>query len=151
MTTVSLSSTLVTTLSVFVYGTLKPGLRYHYLAEQAGTFIKKEAYLDGFDLYHLEPENYPALVVGTGRVHGWRYTFEDVDAAIKILDKLEGLHLTPPEYERVKAVSQPGEKEVWVYLYCDLGRLETDSASLVSSGIWMPSRTPQVKLPRSLM
>ena len=137
--------------SVFVYGTLKPGLRYHYLAEQAGVFTKEEAYLDGFDLYHLEPENYPALVRGTGCVHDWRYTFEDVETAVKILDRLEGLHLTPPEYERVEVLSQPANEPVWVYLYCDLKRLEADSASLVSGGIWTPSRTPDVKLPRSLM
>lgn len=56
--------------SIFVYGTLKPGLRYRYLAERAGAFFERKAYLDGFDLYHLDPENYPALVRGGGRVYG---------------------------------------------------------------------------------
>ena len=102
--------------SVFVYGTLKPGLRYRYLAEQAGVFAEEEAWLTGFDLYHLSPENYPALVKGENRVHGWRYTYDDVEVALKVLDRLEGLHLTPPEYERVQAISQPGDVAVWVYL-----------------------------------
>ena len=137
--------------SVFVYGTLKPGLRYHPLAHQAGAFTQQEATLDGFDLYHLDPENYPALVRGRGQVHGWRYTFENIETAFEVLDRLEGLHLTPPEYERVQAVSQPGDMAVWVYLYCDLRRLEQPSATLISSGVWTPSRTPEPKAPRSMM
>lgn len=59
--------------SVFVYGTLKPGLRYHYLAQQAGSFSKEEVYLEGFDLYHLEPENYHALIQGERQVYGWHH------------------------------------------------------------------------------
>jgi len=136
--------------SVFVYGTLKPGLRYHYLAGQAGVFTKEEAYLENFDLYHLEPENYPALVRGEGRVYGWRYTYKNIDAALKVLDHLEGLHLEPPEYERVEATAQPSGKTVWVYLYLNGERLGLETATLVSSGIWTPAKLKDEFVPRSL-
>ena len=132
---------------VFVYGTLKPGLRYRYLAEQAGAFSEEEAYLTGFDLYHLAPENYPALVRGAGRVYGWRYTYKNISAALKVLDRLEGLHLVPPEYERIEAVSQPRDVAVWVYLYLNYARLE--SAELVSNGVWTPEGSEGV-LPKAL-
>ena len=135
------------TASVFVYGTLKPGLRYCYLAEQAGAFAEEEAYLENFDLYHLSPENYPALVRGAGRVYGWRYTYEDIGAALKVLDRLEGLHLTPPEYERVEAISQPGDVAVWVYLFLNRERLA--SAKLLRSGVWRPEGLEGV-LPKGL-
>ncbi len=133
--------------SVFVYGTLKPGLRYRYLAEQGGPFSEEEGCLDGFDLYHLSPENYPALVRGGNRVYGWRYTYDDVAAALPVLDRLEGLHLSPPEYERVEAVSQPGDVAVWVYLYLNRARLA--SAELVRSGVWTPKISIGV-LPKGL-
>lgn len=136
--------------SIFVYGTLKPGLRYHYLAQKAGAFEKEEAYLEGFGLYHLEPENYPALVRGEGRVHGWRYTYADISKALKVLDHLEGLHLEPPEYERVVAVAQPSKKKAWVYLYVGRERLEQATATLVSTGIWKPSKVDVQIVPRSL-
>lgn len=135
------------TSSIFVYGTLKPGLRYRYLAEQGGTFSEEEAWLTGCDLYHLSPENYPALVRGEGRIHGWRYTYNDVGAALQVLDRLEGLHIEPPEYERIEAVSQPGDGMVWVYLYLNRERLA--SAELVRSGVWTPESSASV-LPQSL-
>lgn len=135
------------TRAIFVYGTLKPGLRYRYLAEQPGAFAEEEAYLESFDLYHLSPENYPALVRGENRVYGWRYSYENIGAALKVLDRLEGLHLTPPEYERVEAVSQPGNATVWVYLYLNRERLA--SAELVSSGVWTPEGSEGV-LPKAL-
>ncbi len=135
------------TTSVFVYGTLKPGLRYRYLAEQAGAFAEEEACLESFALYHLSPENYPALVRGAGCVHGWRYTYDDIGAALKTLDRLEGLHLLPPEYERVQAISQPGDVAVWVYLF--LNRVRLESAELISSGLWTPEGSEGV-LPKGL-
>jgi gamma-glutamylcyclotransferase (GGCT)/AIG2-like uncharacterized protein YtfP len=125
---------------VFVYGTLKPGLRYHYVAQQAGLKHMEEATLEGFDLYHLEPENYPALIEGSGCVYGWRFSFEDLDKGLKALDELEGLHLSPPEYRRIKALSQPNHMWVWVYVLSNVARLES-SAWRVLDGAWQPSHT----------
>jgi gamma-glutamylcyclotransferase (GGCT)/AIG2-like uncharacterized protein YtfP len=125
---------------VFVYGTLKPGLRYHYVAQNAGLIHIEEATLEGFDLYHLEPENYPALTTGTGNVHGWRFEFEDIEKGLEALDELEGLHLSPPEYRRIRALSQPDGLWVWVYVLNNLARLKS-SAWRVRDGIWQPSNT----------
>jgi gamma-glutamylcyclotransferase (GGCT)/AIG2-like uncharacterized protein YtfP len=127
---------------VFVYGTLKPGGRYHFVAQEAGLIIQEEAYLEGFDLYHLEPENYPALIEGQGNVYGWTFKFEDLAKGLVALDELEGVHLPVPEYRRVQALShplksQPSSEQVWVYLYNNLSRLNT--ATRVADGIWYPS------------
>lgn len=124
------------TSSVFVYGTLKPDLRYYSVAQQGGEFAKEEAYLEGFDLYHLEPENYPALIRGSGRVYGWIYHYKAIEQALDYLDELEGLKLEPPEYERVEALAQPGDKTAWVYLYLNQQRLAT--AFRLEHGLWLP-------------
>ncbi len=132
----------------FVYGTLKPGGRYHYIAKDAGLNQQEEAYLEGFDLYHLEPENYPALIQGQARVYGWRFTFIDIARGLEALDGLEGIHLSSPEYRRIKAISQPGNLDVWVYVYNNLERLK-NSAYLVQDGIWQPSPAPGI-LPKGI-
>ncbi len=134
-------------MKVFVYGTLKPGLRYHHVAQGAGLTYQEEAYLDGFELYHLEPENYPALVPGKSRVYGWRLSFADEARALNALDELEGVHLNPPEYKRVIARSQPGTEAVWLYLYCDYERLKT--AEHLPDGNWQPKAAPE-HLPKGL-
>ncbi len=136
--------------SVFVYGTLKPGLRYHYVAEQGGAFEKSEAFLEGFDLYHLEPENYPALVKGKGRVQGWLYQYSDINAALPFLDELEGLDLDPPEYERVEAIAYPKEQKVWVYLFLNQARLDEKTAYKLESGLWLPQAIHNELIPRGL-
>jgi gamma-glutamylcyclotransferase (GGCT)/AIG2-like uncharacterized protein YtfP len=128
---------------VFVYGTLKPGGRYHYIAQNAGLKAQQEAYLEGFDLYHLEPENYPALIEGTRRVFGWTFEFKNLAVGLAALDELEGVHLPIPEYRRVQVLSytletQLNSEVVWVYLHNNLERLKT-AAWLVESGIWQPS------------
>ena len=128
---------------VFVYGTLKPSGRYHFIAQEAGLISQEEAYLEGFDLYHLEPENYPALIEGRGKVYGWRFEFADMAIGLAALDKLEGVSLPVPEYRRVQALSyakndQANREQVWVYLHNNLQRLKA-SAWLVSDGIWQPS------------
>lgn len=133
---------------IFVYGTLKPGGRYHYIAQNAGLNQQEEASLEGFDLYHLEPENYPALIEGQGKIQGWRFSFEDLSKGLAALDELEGIYLSPPEYRRIKATSQPNNVEVWVYLYNNLERLKT-SAYLLPDGIWQPSPTSGI-LPKGL-
>lgn len=133
---------------VFVYGTLKPGLRYHYVAQNAGLNHQQEAYLEGFDLYHMEPENYPALVPGTGRVYGWRFAFEDIAIGLAALDELEGVYLSPPEYTRSQALSQPGNTLVWVYLYNHPERLQS-SAWQIQDGVWQPS-TARGVLPKGI-
>ncbi len=136
--------------TVFVYGTLKPGLRYHWVAEQGGVFEKEEAFLEGFELYHLNPENYPALIRGKNKVYGWCYTYKAIDQALLHLDELEGIHLDPPEYERVLATAQPSGKQVWVYLFLNHERLAQYSATLVESGVWLPIDAESGLIPKGI-
>jgi len=136
--------------TVFVYGTLKPGLRYHHVAQQGGKFRFEEAYLEGFDLYHLSPENYPALRRGSGRVHGYCFQYEQIHKALEYLDELEGLHLSPPEYERVEVMAYPAEKKVWVYLFLNEERLKEKTALKLESGIWQPDDFSEGLLPKGI-
>jgi gamma-glutamylcyclotransferase (GGCT)/AIG2-like uncharacterized protein YtfP len=136
--------------SVFVYGTLKPGLRYYRVAQEAGLFTQHQAWIDGFELYHLSPENYPALRPGIGRVYGWRYQYADIEAALVSLDRLEGLHLNPPEYTRIQTACQPGGQLAWVYIYFDPTRLERPGASRISSGDWQPEKAILDAVPKGL-
>ncbi|MCA9835354.1 MAG: gamma-glutamylcyclotransferase [Trueperaceae bacterium] len=138
------------TTSVFVYGTLKPDLRYYFVAQQGGEFVKEEGFLEGFDLYHLEPENYPALVRGRGKVYGWLYTYTDIERALVYLDELEGLHLNPPEYERIEVEARPSGKKVWVYLFLNQERLTVDTAFKLEGGVWLPSDAATGHLPKGI-
>ncbi len=121
---------------VFVYGTLKPGGRYHSVAQRGGRFTSQDAYIEGFTLYHLEPEDYPAITRGEGKVHGNVFTFENIGQALPLLDELEGCHWDPPEYERIKTVAYPLNQEVWAYLYLDEARLAEPGAKRLESGLW---------------
>lgn len=120
--------------SMFVYGTLKPGGRNYALA--LGVVHTEPAYLDGFELLHFDPEGYPAMVRGGGRVHGVLLTFADIGAALPALDALEGLHLSPPEYERIVVTAQPSGRAVWTYLYVNQERLTAVGVLPVPGGDW---------------
>ncbi len=122
---------------IFVYGTLKPGGRNYFLVE--GVIHTEPSYLDGYDLLHFEPEGYPAMVPGRGRVYGFVLTFADIGAALPALDALEGLHLIPPEYERVIVV-QPSGEAVWTYVYINQKRLVAAGVSPVVGGDWLLRR-----------
>lgn len=119
---------------VFVYGTLKPGGRNYFLAE--GVTRAEDAYVDGYTLLHLEPEGYPGIVPGTGRVYGVVLTFANLPAALPALDALEGLHLEPPLYRRVTVTAQPSGETVWTYVYVNETRLKGAGVSPVVGGNW---------------
>lgn len=119
---------------IFVYGTLKSGGSNYFLAK--GVTHTESAYLDGYDLLHFDPEGYPAMVTGTGRVYGVVLSFEDIEAALPALDVLEGLHLTPPEYERVLVTVQPSGRAVWTYVYINQVRLAASGVTKVVGGDW---------------
>jgi len=123
---------------VFVYGTLQPGGRYYPLALSVGLVAAEPAFVEGFCLFHLEPENYPAMTVGEGRVYGSLLSFRDISLALKTLDALEGLHLTPPEYCRALVSALPQGCPAWTYLYADVERLSRGGASKVEGGNWTP-------------
>ncbi len=129
---------------VFVYGTLKPGGRYHHVAKEAGVFTFEKAFLENFIVYDLEPENYPAMVPGDGKVHGYIFEYEDVSKALVMLDKLEAIHDEPPEYTRVQAIAKPMNETVWVYIYAKHERLKT--AQLVENGEWLEALPTDTRL-----
>lgn len=128
---------------VFVYGTLKPGERNAHVARRAGTHTSREAILHGFDLYDLHPEGYPCIVPGPSNavIHGHVLTFDDWRQAQPHLDRLEGTHLTPPLYHRVRAtaITADGSQQVWVYTYARPHRLTTPGATPLPNGHWPPS------------
>ena len=93
-------------------------------------------YLAGYDLLHFDPEGYPAIVPGRGRVYGVVLTFKDITAALPALDALEGLHLTPPEYARVLVTVQPSGKTVWTYVYVNQTRLAVAGVTKLVGGDW---------------
>jgi gamma-glutamylcyclotransferase (GGCT)/AIG2-like uncharacterized protein YtfP len=119
---------------IFVYGTLKPGGRNYFLAK--GVIYTELAYLEDYDLVHFEPEQYPAMVAGAGRVYGVVLTFADIGAALPALDALEGCNLTPPEYARVTVTAQPSGLAAWTYIYVNQARLVAPGTSRVVGGDW---------------
>lgn len=122
---------------VFVYGTLKPGLHNYYVAQKAGAIDYQAGYIEGFELYSLEPENYPAIVAGKGRVYGGVLRFADLNHAFKLLDELEGTTDIPPLYSRQFVLVRPLGVTAWVYTY-NLS-LEREGAIRVPSGEWLPA------------
>lgn len=124
--------------SVFVYGTLMPGGSNAHIAALGGPFGVREAYVEGFALYHLEPEGYPAMVPGEGRVYGvlLDYDQDAIDKALGYLDELEGVNEKPPYYRRVTVQALPMDEPVWTYLYDRPQRLSQPGARLVAEGRW---------------
>lgn len=122
--------------SVFVYGTLMPGGSNVHVAECGGPFTVREAYVEGFVLYHLEPEGYPAMVPGEGRVHGVLLDYDAIDVALVHLDALEGVAEEPPYYRREIVEALPMLESVWTYLYARPQRLEQPGAQRISTGRW---------------
>ena len=120
--------------NIFVYGTLKPGGSNYALAQ--GVTRTAPAYVECYDLLHFDPEGYPAIIPGRGRVYGTVLTFADITAALPALDALEGLHLTPPEYERVLVTVQPSGKTVWTYVYVNRVRLAAAGVIKLVGGDW---------------
>ena len=112
---------------------------YAHIAEAAGMTSYQEAYIRGFDLYHLHPEGYPAITPGQGTVYGYTLSFAHRERALTDLDELEELHLEPPTYRREAVLAHPLEEQVWVYIYN--GALSArEGATLIPSGDWQPHK-----------
>ena len=126
--------------AVFVYGTLKPGERYEYIAKRGGRFEAKEASVEGFKLFHLRKENYPAVVPGEGIVRGHILFYENIERALPYLDHLEGVNLDPPEYHRISTTAQPDGEEVYLYVYANEKYLNRWNANLVEDGMWFSDK-----------
>ena len=71
-----------------------------------------------------------------GMAYGVVLTFADFGVVLPDLDALEGLHLTPPEYERVLVSAQPSGETVWTYVYVNQIRLTGAGVTPVAGGNW---------------
>ncbi len=102
--------------TIFTYGTLKRGERWHKHKLEEAEFIG-EGTLEGYDMYLKY--NYPAIIEGSGTVQGELFKVESLDA----IDSLEGYHEDGREescmYLRRKKEIQVGDQtiEAWVYIY----------------------------------
>ena len=134
--------------AVFVYGTLKSNEQNHRHALESGLLEVVPAFIEGYALYDLEPEHYPALTQGKGRAYGrvWGevLTFVDLEHALLRLDWLEAIQENPPEYRREEAFAKlDSGGKVRVYLYLYNFTLERPGATFVPSGVWRGQFTPR--------
>jgi gamma-glutamylcyclotransferase (GGCT)/AIG2-like uncharacterized protein YtfP len=130
---------------VFVYGTLKRGLRNYPAMQGAGVSRVQNAFLKGFVLYHVpnfeRPYPYPCLVAGRGTVMGELHTLGaselEPEDALRVLDHLE---LEGLEYRRVQTwVRCRGRLErAWVYVYLSKRLVHRVRANRVRKLAWVP-------------
>lgn len=77
----------MSSLKVFVYGTLKPG-ECNYPHYCAGKVVEEKKAIAYGKIFHLPNFGYPAMTLGEGKVEGYLLTFANPDA-IYHLDSLE--------------------------------------------------------------
>ena len=126
-------------LSVFVYGTLKPGESNHHYC---GNLILNQApALVRGRLYAL-PAGYPAMTTGEGWVKGVWLTFAD-SQLLSALDQLEEYVPDRPaaqnEYQRVWVELFSGDQELigfgWTY-QMSAERIRQEGGRFLGSGEW---------------
>jgi gamma-glutamylcyclotransferase (GGCT)/AIG2-like uncharacterized protein YtfP len=137
-------------LQVFVYGTLKPGERFHNHYCAQALVNSRPAWVQGL-LYHLPAENYPALTQGVGWVKGYLLTFAE-PAILRLLDGLEDYQperlAQDNEYQReVKDIfDEPFEQvstsrllaQAWVY-WMEKTAIERRRGIYLPTGDWSES------------
>jgi gamma-glutamylcyclotransferase (GGCT)/AIG2-like uncharacterized protein YtfP len=123
---------------VFVYGTLLRGKCNAGLLEFGANILSVREARIGGRLYDLGP--FPGVLPGEGEgdaVAGEIYRLADMEASLRILDRLEGFQgygRTDNVYRRslVRAASEDGDRELaWVYIY-----LRTVRGPRIASGDW---------------
>jgi gamma-glutamylcyclotransferase (GGCT)/AIG2-like uncharacterized protein YtfP len=114
---------------VFVYGTLMKGFPLHHRLRN-GMYLG-QATLEGYEMYAVGGGGYPAIVPGTGTVHGELYEVDE--GTLYSLDLVEGEgYLFRKEW--VEVVKEDGRKtRAWVYVYL---RPLTGENRRIPSGDW---------------
>ncbi|MBB6098515.1 gamma-glutamylcyclotransferase (GGCT)/AIG2-like uncharacterized protein YtfP [Deinobacterium chartae] len=128
---------------VFVYGSLMPGCNNYPVALEAGAHSAQPACLEGYELWHLEPEGYPALRPGRGRVRGVLLRYLEVAAALPLLDRLEGVDTDPSEYRCVIETARLADGtpvRCWTYVYARKDRLGRAGARRLEGERWEGGR-----------
>ena len=120
-------------LKIFVYGTLMRGLsRHHYMSDG---HYEGEASAKG---RLISLGEYPALLDGAGTVRGEVYSFDDLPAALDVLDDVENFDPANPESgeyvrEARRVVRDDGEEiRAWLYVY----NRPRENAPIIQSGDW---------------
>jgi gamma-glutamylcyclotransferase (GGCT)/AIG2-like uncharacterized protein YtfP len=124
---------------VFVYGTLKRGLGNHRIVSRHVRSVRN-ACMRGW-MYNLG--YYPAVVSGSGIVHGQVLELENPEKAFRAMDILEGyIESGHPRnlYDRMKTtvlLDSGHTEEVFVYLYPDRNKDELSTGSgFMPEGEW---------------
>lgn len=133
--------------SVFVYGTLKPGGYYYRQYCQGKTITETPAWVYG-QLYDL-PLGYPGMTLGRDRVYGYWLTFTD-EQLLTALDALEDYDpVGKPEenfYTRqwLEGFTEQGQSlgYAWVYVM-EPERVTSLKGTYLPTGIWEPSISRQ--------
>ncbi|NEO26745.1 MAG: gamma-glutamylcyclotransferase [Kamptonema sp. SIO4C4] len=127
-------------LSVFVYGTLKPG-EVNYPRYCAGKVLEQQAAFTWGELYDLIL-GYPGMTAGEEKVQGTLLKFAD-DSPLSQLDQLEGYHPHRPaaenEYQRYQVPVYDLQAnplgEAWAY-FMSLERIKKYQGQKIASGWW---------------
>ena len=125
----------VTLHNVFVYGTLKPGHGNYRVATMAGQHQHQPAQLSGFTLHTLGA--FPGIKRADpwDTVKGVVLTFTDIEKALPVLDKLEGVSWGMYQRERVNVQLDNGTAlQCWTYIYGNPSALTRDN--LIETGEW---------------
>ena len=124
---------------VFVYGTLMQGFAGHH--HMSGGRFEGDAAADG---RLISLGEYPAFVEGSGTVHGELYTFDDLPAALDVLDEVEEFDPADPdssEYVRDARTVRRGDGTqllAWLYVY----NRPHEGALFIESGDWRAPSEP---------
>ncbi|MCF6093111.1 gamma-glutamylcyclotransferase [Microaerobacter geothermalis] len=124
---------------VFVYGTLLKGEYYHHIIKDQVKSVVP-ATIRGW-MFDLGP--YPAIVEGSGYIHGQIIELHDPDKAFQSMDLLEGYHDAHSplnEYERVYTEAWTNDHQVMkcqVYRYPDDRKINLiKKYPLILNGNW---------------
>lgn len=125
---------------IFVYGTLKPGGRYHRRYLQGRKHSALPGYVRG-RLYTLR-DGYPAMTEGDDWIKGCLIAFDD-DRILQDLDKLEEYYPDHPRHEsfyyRAEVPCFDCDKRelmpAWVYLM-DPATVRTEQGVYLPKGTW---------------
>lgn len=136
--------------ALFIYGTLMPYQRNHLLI--GSPFIICPALIKGYSLWHLQPEDYPAMIHADCEdiVRGYIVLYDEIEflRRLPILDKLEGTEEKPPLYRREKidfkelviscesSIQYEKPIDTWIYIYNRTERLQRAGALKVQNGDW---------------
>ncbi|HIK10613.1 MAG TPA: gamma-glutamylcyclotransferase [Oscillatoriaceae cyanobacterium M33_DOE_052] len=130
---------------VFVYGTLKPGERYHH-SYCSGLVISNQPANARGKLYHLKKRGYPAMTEGEDKVRGFVLSFPESAILLK-MDELEnykpGRSPEENEYDRrqIEVFHPLGDSMglVWAYVMSPKLVRELDGVDM-PDGWWSESR-----------